>query len=246
VTGRGSAANSLVSYCLGLTSPEPFEHRPLFARFMHEGRKDPPDIDLDFCSERRDEVRFEMIRRYERLGVAEAATVQTMSLRGAVRVAARALGHSPQEIDELCRRVPTRFQDRNKVYEGLSGWEEALAEPAMRGHPLQDTTRHRLLLELSARLMGRIREAGTHSGGMVSGTAEWHLSELVPLEPLGAEGLLRCQYDKEDLERVGVPKLDLLGLKMHTALRKAGELASQRLGRRVDPYDPPSNDTETY
>ena len=246
VTGRGSAANSLVSYCLGLTSPEPFEHRLLFERFMHEGRKDPPDIDLDFCSERRDEVRFEMIRRYERQGVAEAATVQTMSLRGAVRVAARALGHPPQEIDELCRHVPTRFRDRNKVYEGLSDWEEALAEPAMRGHPLQDTTRHRLLLELSARLVGRIREAGTHSGGMVFGTTEWHLSELVPLEPSGTEGLLRCQYDKEDLERVGLPKLDLLGLKMHTALRKAGELASRRLGRRVDPYAPPSNNTETY
>ncbi|MCA1739107.1 MAG: DNA polymerase III subunit alpha [Actinobacteria bacterium] len=246
VTGRGSAANSLVSYCLELTRPEPFEHRLLFERFMHEGRKDPPDIDLDFCSERRDEVRLEMIQRYERQGVAEAATVQTMSLRGAVRVAARALGYPPREIDALSRHVPTRFRDRGKTYGGLSGWEEALAEPAMRGHPLQDTTRHRLLLELSAGLVGRIREAGTHSGGMVFGTAKHHLSELVPLEPSGTEGLLRCQYDKDDLERVGLPKLDLLGLKMHTALRKAGELASGRLGWRVDPYAPPSNDAETY
>ncbi|MCA1716757.1 MAG: PHP domain-containing protein [Actinobacteria bacterium] len=161
VTGRGSAANSMVAYCLGLTSPEPFSNRLLFERFMHEGREDPPDVDLDFCSKRRDEVRFEMVRRYERRGVAEAATVQTMSLRGAVRVAARALGHSPQEINKLSRHVPTRFRDRNRVYAGLSGWEEALAEPAMRGHPLQDTTRHRLLLKLSARLVGRIREAGT-------------------------------------------------------------------------------------
>ena len=246
VTGRGSAANSLVSYCLGLTSPEPFEHRLLFERFMHEGRKDPPDIDLDFCSERRDEVRFEMVRRYERQGAAEAATVQTMSLRGAVRVAARALGHPPREIDALSRHVPTRFLDRGKTYEGLSSWEEALEEPAMRGHPLQDTQEHRLLLELSAGLVGRIRAAGTHSGGMVFGTAECRLSELVPLEPSGTEGLLRCQYDKDDLQRVGLPKLDLLGLKMHTALRKAGELALRRLGRRVDPYAPPSNDAETY
>ncbi|MDQ3926297.1 MAG: DNA polymerase III subunit alpha, partial [Actinomycetota bacterium] len=246
VTGRGSAANSLVSYCLGLTSPEPFEHRLLFERFMHEGRKDPPDIDLDFCSERRNEVRFEMVRRYERQEVAEAATVQTMSLRGAVRVAARALGHPPREIDALSRHVPTRFLDRGKTYEGLSGWEEGLAEPAMRGHPLQDRERYRLLLELSAGLVGRIRAAGTHSGGMVFGTAERRLSELVPLEPSGTEGLLRCQYDKDDLERVGLPKLDLLGLKMHTALRKAGELTSGRIGRRVDPYAPPSNDVETY
>ena len=246
VTGRGSAANSLVSYCLGLTQPEPFDNRLLFERFMHEGRKDPPDIDLDFCSLRRDEVRFEMIRRSEQNGAAEAATVQTMSLRGAVRVAARALGHSPGEIDELSRHVPTRFSDRNRVYMGLSGWEEALEEPAMRGHPLQDKEKYRLLLELSAGLLGRIREAGTHSGGMVFGTAEHHLSELVPLEPSGTEGLLRCQYDKDDLERVGIPKLDLLGLRMHTALSKAGELATKRMGRKIAPYDLPPEDGETY
>jgi error-prone DNA polymerase len=81
---------------------------------------------------------------------------------------------------------------------------------------------------------------------MVFGTAEHRLSELVPLEPSGMEGLLRCQYDKDDLERVGLPKLDLLGLRMHTALHKAGELASRRLGRRVDPYDLPPGDKETY
>ncbi len=246
VTGRGSAANSLVSYCLGLTQPEPFGNGLLFERFMHEGRLDPPDIDLDFCSARRDEVRFEMIRRHRGSGAAEAATVQTMSLRGAVRAAARALGHPPREIDALSRHVPTRFRDRNRVYAGLSGWKEALEEPAMRGHPLQDTKKYRLLLELSAGLLGRVREAGTHSGGMVFGTAERHLSELVPLEPSGKEGLLRCQYDKDDLERVGLPKLDLLGLRMHTALHRAGVLATKRTGRKVDPYDLPPEDGETY
>jgi error-prone DNA polymerase len=142
--------------------------------------------------------------------------------------------------------VPTRFKDRNKVYVSLSGWEESLAEPAMKGHPLQDVEKHRLLLEVSAELAGRIKEGGTHSGGMVFGTAEHHLSELVPLEPSGTEGLLRCQYDKDDLERVGLPKLDLLGLRMHTALHKAGVFASKRLGRKVDPYDLPPGDKETY
>src|SRR5918997_4093125 len=246
VTGRGSAANSLVSYCLGPTEPEPFSNRLLFERFLHEGRRDPPDVDLDFCSLRRDEVRFEMIRRYGRRGVAEAATVQTMSLRGAVRVVARALGHPPGEIDILSRNVPTRFSDRNRVYAGLSGWDESLAEPAMQGHPLQDRERYRLLLEHSAGLAGGIKEGGTPSGGMVFGTAEHHLSELVPLEPSGTEGLQRCQYDKDDLERVGLPKLDLLGLRMHTALHRAGKSASKRTGRKVDPYDLPPEDKETY
>ena len=246
VTGRGSGANSLVAYCLGLTAPEPFSNRLLFERFMHEGRKDPPDIDLDFCSIRRDEVRFEMLRRYEKHGVAEAATVQTMSLRGAVRVAARALGHSPGEINDLSRGVPTRFRDRDRIYTGLQGWEEALREPQMRGHPLQDRRKHRLLLELSAGLVGRIRDAGTHSGGMVFGKAALHLSDLVPLEPSGTDGLPRCQYDKDGLEYAGLPKLDLLGLRMHTALSEAGRLASARLGRKVDPYGLPPEDKETF
>ena len=246
VTGRGSAANSLVSYCLGLTLPEPFSNRLLFERFMHEGRKDPPDVDLDLDSDWRDEVRDELMRRYGRNGAAVAATAGTMSLRGAVRVAARALGYPPREIDELSRHVPTRFRDRGRVYTDLDGWKEALREPAMRGHPLQDRERHGLLLELSSRLYGRLWQPGTHNGGMVFGTGERHLSELVPLEPSGSPGLVRCQYDKDDLEYVGLPKLDLLGLKMHTALRKAGELVSKRLGKKVDPYSLPPDDRETY
>jgi error-prone DNA polymerase len=246
VTGRGSAANSLVSYCLGLTQPEPFSNRLLFERFMHEFRTDAPDIDLDLCSLQRDEVRDELARRYAQHGVAVAATAQTMSLRGAVRVAARALGHTPQEINELSRHVPTRFRDRGRTYTPLSGWQEALAEPAMRGHPLQDRERHRLLLELSGRLAGRYLQAGTHLGGLVFGNERHHLSELVPVEPSGMPGLLRVQYDKDDLEYAGMPKLDLLGLRMHTALHAAGELASKRVGRKVDPYDPPPEDRETY
>src|SRR5215211_6641357 len=246
VTGRGSAANSLVSYCLELSQPEPFSHRLLFERFMHEHRADAPDIDLDLCSLRRDEVRDELARRYARHGVAVAATAQTMSLRGAVRVAARALGHPPQEINELSRRVPTRFRDRGCTYTPLSGWDEALAEPAMRGHPLQDRKRHKLLLELSGRLASRYLQAGTHLGGLVFGNEHHHLSELAPIEPSGMPGLLRVQYDKDDLEYAGVPKLDLLGLRMHTALHAAGELASKRVGRKVDPYNVPPDDRETY
>jgi error-prone DNA polymerase len=245
-TGRGSAANSVVSYCLGLTQPEPFENRLLFERFLHEGRKDPPDVDLDLCSEGRNEVRDELIRRYERYGAAVAATAGTLSLRGAVRVAARALGHSPKEVDLLSRHVPVRFTDRDRLLNPVRGWEEALREPAMRGHPLQNRARHKLLLELSWGLAGRLHQAGTHLGGLVFGNETHHLTELVPLEPSGKEGLLRCQYDKDDLEYVGLPKLDLLGLRMHTALRKAGELASKRLGEKLDLLSPPPHDKETY
>ena len=187
-----------------------------------------------------------MIRRYERLGVAEAATVQTMSLRGAVRVAARALGHPPGEIDVLSRNVPTRFRDRERVYAGLSGWEEALAEPAMRGHPLQDRERYRLLLELSAGLAGRITEAGhpQRRDGLRDGGAS-------PLRAgaagaFGMEGLLRCQYDKDDLERVGSAEAGPAGPQdAHRATQGRG-VWLRGGGARVDPYDLPPGDRETY
>ncbi len=246
VTGRGSAANSVVAYCLGLTQPEPLTNRLLFERFMHEDRTDPPDIDLDLDSELRDGVRDELMRRYRGVGAAVAATAHTLSLRGAVRVAARALGHMPGEVDDLARHVTTRFRDRGRTYNAVSGWTEVLRQPAMRGHPLQDREKHTLLMGLAWRLSGRPWQAGTHNGGTVFGTEARHLSELVPLEPSGTPGLIRCQYDKDDLEYVGIPKLDLLGLKMHTALRKAGEMASARVGRSLDPLAPPPNDRETY
>ena len=247
VTGRGSAANSLVCYAIGLTQPEPFSNRLLFERFMHEGRKDVPDIDLDFCSFRRDaEIRNPLMERYREFGTAVAATAVTNSLKGAVRTAARALGYSPKKIDAFSKHVPARVRDRDTVVDPIETWRLALKEPAMRDHPLQDTKKYRLLLELSHGLNGRLREAGTHLGGMVLGNHQYHLSELTPLEPSGKEGLLRCQYDKDDLEYIGVPKIDLLGLRMHTALSTAGELASKRTGEKIDPYNLPADDKETY
>ena len=246
VTGRGSAANSLVARCLGLTTPCPFAHRLLFERFLHEGRKDPPDIDLDFCSERRDRVRDELMRRHREAGAAVAATANTLSLRGAVRVAARALGYSPTETDALARNVPRRIRDRDRLLNKDSDWDAALSSPAMRGHPLQDRRGHALLLELAQELDGKLHQPGTHLGGLVLGAGGLHLSEIVPLEPSGKEGLIRCQYDKNDLELVGLPKLDLLGLKTHTALDKAARMVSKRLGREVEPLGLPPDDKATY
>ena len=251
VTGRGSGANSLVAYCLGLTQPDPLEHRLLFERFMHEGRrKDPPDIDIDLCSELRDEVRDELVSRYEEYGAAVAGTVATFSLRGGVRASARALGYSPKEVDDLCRHVPRRSEARDRDTttnpEESSAWAPALRSPAMHGHALQDGSRYALVLDLAERLAGRLQAAGTHPGGLVVGTDHAHLSEIAPMEHSGMEGLLRVQYDKDGLEYVGLPKLDILGLKMHTALRKAGELATARTGKRVDPLSPPPGDKPTY
>ena len=165
---------------------------------------------------------------------------------GAVRVVARALGHNPREIDALARHVPSRIKNRDRELHPVTAWDQALAEPAMYGHPLQDREKYRLLLDLAWGLRGRLHEAGTHSAGVVFGTHEHHLSELVPLEPSGTPGLARCQYDKTDLEFLGIPKLDMLGLKMHTALDEAGVLVSERIGKKVDVLSLPPGDKETY
>lgn len=247
VTGRGSAANSVVAHALHLTQPEPFGERLVFERFMNEKRSDPPDIDLDVCSELRDGVRGELMRRYEKSGVAVAATANTLSLRGAVRMAARSLGYTSKETDELARNVPRHIRDRDQPDGASSEWDVALSSPAMRGHPLQDRRRYALLLELATKLEGRLSQAGTHTGGLVFAPKGMKLSEVASLEASGTRGLVRCQFDKDDIEGVlGMPKLDLLGLRTHTSLRKAGELVSKKLGRRMDPLSPPPDDRETY
>ncbi|HEV2745180.1 MAG TPA: hypothetical protein VGV91_18640, partial [Rubrobacter sp.] len=127
-----------------------------------------------------------------------------------------------------------------------SEWDAALSSPAMRRHPLQDRERFGLLLELAEELEGRLHQPGTHLGGLVLGAGGMHLSEIAPLEPSGTEGLVRVQLDKDDLELVGLPKLDLLGLKTHTALSKAASMVAKRLGRKVDPLALPPDDPATY
>ena len=157
----GAPRTALVSYCLGLTQPEPFSNRLLFERFLHEGRRDPPDIDLDFCSEqagrgaRRDDPALRAA-----MGSAVAATAATLSLRGAVRVAARALGHPPGRSTSSRATSPPALPTATGSTPASPAGRRLSREPAMRGHPLQDTEKHRLLLELSAGLAGRIKAAG--------------------------------------------------------------------------------------
>jgi error-prone DNA polymerase len=266
VTGRGSAGNSCVAHCLGLTAPEPFRHRLVFERFLHLQRADPPDVDLDFASgpSGRDAVRQELMRRYggaDGAGAAVAANFDTYSLRGGVRAAARALGYSASETNELAKNVPRHLRDRDPE---RPLWEEILALPEMRSSPLRSALeegrgtgvpdkrraadRHRLslLMDLAERLEGRLKGPGTHLGGLVFGTPAHHLAGIAPMEHSGTPGLPRVQWDRDSLELAGLPKLDLLGLRTHSALRDAGISVGRKLGRQIDPLSPPPNDRETY
>ena len=248
VTGRGSAANSLVAYCLGLIQPRalpeqaalravhargarrPAGHRPrpvFEAKGRGEGRGDPAPQPVR-CGCGGDGRHPFAAGRREGGGAGPRAPP-----RGEIETSSRAT--SPPASPTAASRTTPSLAGRRR-----SGSRRCGATP------WQDTEKHRLLLELSGRLRGKVWQPGTHLGGLVFGNEKNHLSELVPLEPSGKDGLLRTQYDKDDLEYAGLPKLDLLGLRMHTALHEAGELASGRLGRKVDPYAPPPGDRETY
>lgn len=208
--GRGSAANSIVAYLLGITHVDPIAHRLLFERFLHQGRKGTPDIDIDFDSDRRLEI-VEWIE--DRFGVeqtAMSATLQTYQLRSALRDVAKALGYPEQVLRAFSTAVPhrpaTRIDEYREQVISILGGETPLA---------------RALVEGVWALAGCPRHLGQHSGGMVLSRA--HLHAFTPVQT-SANGVKMVQFDKRDIERLGLVKLDVLGLRMLAALSFAEEL----------------------
>lgn len=208
--GRGSAANSIVAYLLGITHVDPLEHHLLFERFLHRGRKGTPDIDIDFDSERRLEVVDWMEERFGIDQTAMAATVTTYQLRSALRDVAKALGYSEQVLSAFTTAVPHRAasqidQYRERILQIVGG----------------ETPLSRSLLDMVRRLDGCPRHLGQHSGGMVLSRAE--LNQFTPVQT-SANGVKQVQFDKNDIERLGLVKLDVLGLRMLATLSFAAEL----------------------
>ena len=230
--GRGSAANSAVCYCLGITEVDPARMELLFERFVSRERDEPPDIDVDFEHERREEVIAYIYRRYGRARAALAATVITRRPRSAVRDAARALGLAPDQADRITR--------------GLAWWDgrrvrrEALAEAGLD----PDAPASRRLAALAEALVGLPRHLSQHVGGFV--ISRGPLTRLVPVVPAAMPGRTVIEWDKDDLEALGLLKVDILALGMLTALRKALALAGARRGRSFGLADIPPEDPETY
>lgn len=203
---RGSAAGSLVVYLL-LGGVDPVLNDLLFERFINDGRGDLPDVDIDFDSERRDEVIEYIVDTFPRQ-TAMVATIQTFKCRSAVRLAARALGYSLGEIDRLARCLPWSLRGSNL--------KEALATlPELRGAPIQNET---YLIELADRLVGLPCQSSVHLGGVI--IAPQDVTEWTPVQR-SPKGLLVGQLDKDDVDVLGLLKLDILGLRMHTAIGKA-------------------------
>lgn len=227
---RGSAAGSLVVYLL-LGGVDPVAHNLLFERFINEGRSDMPDIDLDFDSDRRDEVIRYLMERFPRQ-TAMVSTIHTFKVRSAVRLVARALGYPLHEIDRLATCLPwsLRGRDLNAALTNL---------PELRDTPLKNETR---LIELAARLTGLPFQSSVHLGGVIIAP-----EDIKAWTPVGAspKNIPVGQLDKDDVDALGLLKLDILGLRMHTAIRKALELLRQK-GIVLDLDRTPLDDRKTF
>ncbi len=231
--GRGSAADSLVAYCLGITGVDPIARRLLFARFMSLERAAPPDIDLDFQAERRDEVTHYVIEKYGREHVAGIATYNTFQARSAVRDLGKAMGFPQEDLDYLARRLP---------YLPADAIESALGRvPELRDSEIPHA-RYQKLLEICRAVAGFPRHLSTHLGGLV--ITGQPVNEISPLQ-MAAKGIPIIQFDKDDVEDLGLVKLDLLSLRMLAAVEHTVD--SIRLRQPDFDYDSiPPDDQSSY
>jgi DNA-directed DNA polymerase III PolC len=212
-TVRGSAAGSLVTYLL-LGGVDPLEHDLLFERFLNEGRSDMPDVDLDFDSVKRDEVLAYMMEKYAGQA-AMVATLPTFRARGAIRQLGRAFGYSYEKINRLTAFLPYHLKS-SQIEEAF----HTLAE--LKETPLKEEPE---LLRVAARISGLPYQLSVHLGGVV--IAPEALASWAPVE-MSRKGFPVAQYDKDDVEALGLVKLDLLGLRMHTAIQKAIDHLAER------------------
>jgi error-prone DNA polymerase len=230
--GRGSAANSAVCYALGITAVDPARIDVLFERFISAARNEPPDIDVDFEHERREEVIQYIYQKYGRDRAGLAATVICYRARAAIREVGKALGLSADTVAALAGIVWGWSND--PIADGRV--REAGLDP--RDHTL------RLALDLAAELVGFPRHLSQHVGGFV--ITRGPLSELVPIENAAMEDRTVIEWDKDDLDALGILKIDVLALGMLTCVRKAFALIEQHHGRRLDLATVPAEDPQVY
>jgi error-prone DNA polymerase len=230
--GRGSAANSVVCYCLDVTEVDPKRASLLFERFISAERKEPPDIDIDFEHQRREEVMQYIYRKYGRHRAALTAVVISYRPRSAVRDVGRALGIDLQRIDGVAKG--------EHWFDGRSIAAERLRENGF--DPEAPLTR--LWVELTQQLIGFPRHLSQHPGGFV--IARDQIEQLVPVENAAMPDRSVVQWDKDDLDTLGLIKVDILALGMLSALRRSLEFIGQKAGRQFRLQDIPDEDGPTY
>ncbi|MBY3235250.1 error-prone DNA polymerase [Rhizobium laguerreae] len=229
--GRGSAANSAVCYILGITSIDPSTNDLLFERFVSQERDEPPDIDVDFEHERREEVIQWIYRTYSREKAALCATVTRYRARGAIRDVGKALGLPEDVIKALSS--------------GMWSWSEEVCDRNVRELNLNaDDRRLVLTLKLAQQLMGAPRHLGQHPGGFV--LTHDRLDDLVPIEPATMKDRQIIEWDKDDVEALKFMKVDILALGMLTCMAKAFDLIREHKERDLDLSKIEQEDPATY
>ncbi|MEM6468643.1 MAG: error-prone DNA polymerase [Planctomycetota bacterium] len=230
--GRGSAANSTVCYCLGITNVDPSQTELLFERFISRERNEAPDIDVDFEHQRREEVLQYLYEKYGRDRAGMTASVTTYRSKSAIREVGKSLGLSADLIDAL-----------SKIAGSYYAREASLPRMAECGLDPESETGKRFVY-LVQNLVGFPRHLSQHVGGMVM--SRGRLCELCPIENASMPGRTVIQWDKDDLEELGILKVDVLALGMLSALRRCFELVSTHHGKQWSLSTLPPNDEATY
>jgi len=230
--GRGSAANSAICYCLGITSVDPARMQVLFERFISRERREAPDIDIDFEHHRREEVIQYVYDTYGRSRAAMTAEVICYRLRSAVRDMGKVLGLSLDRV--------ARIAEVLDVGDRVDRLPERIAEAGL--DPESDTGTR--LVALVRELVGFPRHLGQHVGGMVMTRGD--LCDLVPIQPAAMEGRTIVQWDKDDLDELGILKVDRLALGMLTAIHRAFDLVEASGGPRLSLATVPAEDPAVY
>ena len=237
--GRGSAAGSLVAYALHITNIDPVEHGLLFERFLNPARKSMPDIDTDFCIDRRNEVIDYVTNRYGEDKVAQIITFNKMTSKAVLKDVARVMDIPYGEADKLAKLIPVV---RGKPYK--------LKEMIHKNSPNQEfrdkynnDMRVKRWIDLALRIEGTNKTYGVHAAGVV--IASDPLDQLVPLQR-NNEGQIITQYSMDDIESLGLLKMDFLGLKNLTMIDKTVSLIAESTGKRINIEELPRNDNKTF
>ncbi len=232
--GRGSAAGSLVSYALGITDLDPLQHELIFERFLNPERVSLPDIDIDFCMNRRGEVITYVTNKYGRENVAQIITFGTMAAKAAIKDVGRAMGVLYSEVDRIAKMVPTTLNIT---------LDEAIKESPALQQVYESDSQIRELLDTAKKLEGMVRNAGVHAAGVVISPRP--LNQLVPLHKTKNDEIVTA-FDMVAIEKLGLLKMDFLGLTTLTILDDSLKLIAQTRGEKIVLDGILLDDPETY
>lgn len=220
--GRGSAAGSIVSYCLGITNIDPIKYQLLFERFLNPERVSMPDIDIDFCFERRQEVIDYVVRKYGSDRVVQIVTFGTMAARGVIRDVGRVMDLPYAFVDSISKMIPTELN---------MTLDRALTMNSELRDLYENDEQVKNLIDMSKRLEGLPRHTSMHAAGVV--ISQKSVDEYVPLS-LGSDGSVTTQFTMTTLEELGLLKMDFLGLRTLTVIQNAVRLAEKSTGKTID------------